>query len=374
MKNDSKNLMKICIAISAVILFCFGMVWLIDQVFNGAIKEWFYNMFYVEPGYSGKGRVGVIFKSWFEIKQFFVNTFIILTIILVLCIGLSIYLYGRYRNKKEISFIMDMMNFLAVSNTDDLTLPKKYSEIEAQLIKIKSVTQKQQQLMQMEMQQKSDLITYLAHDLKTPLASVIGYLSLLAEAPDMPPEQKSKYTGVALDKAYRLEELINEFFEITRFNLQSIVLNKGKIKLLFMLQQLGDEFYPMLTPQRKQVVINAPDDLILVGDADKLARVFNNILKNAIAYSYENSIIDITAARQGDKVIITFTNQGDPIPSQKLETIFQKFYRLDSARSTNTGGAGLGLAIAQEIVTAHDGRIYVESSLVNTRFTVELPL
>jgi two-component system sensor histidine kinase VanS len=116
-----------------------------------------------------------------------------------------------------------------------------------------------------------------------------------------------------------------------------------------------------------------PEVLTLWGDADKLARVFNNILKNAIAYSYENSVIDISAKQQDKNIVITFTNQGNPIPQAKLETIFEKFYRLDSARSTNTGGAGLGLAIAQEIVTAHDGTISVESNTENTTFTVKLP-
>jgi two-component system sensor histidine kinase VanS len=373
LKNDGNSLLKVFFIISSIILFCLGVVWVVDQGFNGVIKEWFYGMFYVEPDYTGKGKVGAIFRNWFEIKQFFIYAFIIFIIILVLCMSIS-YLYACYRSKKDIFFITDVINSFIISSTDDLTLPKKYSKIETELIKIKSVIQKNQQLMQMEMRQKNDLITYLAHDLKTPLASVIGYLSLLDEASDMPKEQKSKYTGIALEKAYRLEELINEFFEITRFNLQAIVLNKGKIKLAFMLQQLADEFYPMLTPQGKQIAIHAPDDLIIVGDADKLARVFNNILKNAIAYSYENSIIDITAVQQKDKVVITFINQGNPIPSQKLEAIFEKFYRLDSARSTNTGGAGLGLAIAQEIVAAHEGTISVESNLQNTAFTVKLPL
>lgn len=141
-----------------------------------------------------------------------------------------------------------------------------------------------------------------------------------------------------------------------------------------MLQQMADEFYPILAPQRKQVSVNVPDGLTLWGDADKLARVFNNILKNAIAYSFEDSVIDITAEQQDKYIIITFTNQGNPIPQAKLETIFEKFYRLDSARSTNTGGAGLGLAIAKEIVNAHDGKIYVESNTENTKFTVKLPL
>ena len=141
-----------------------------------------------------------------------------------------------------------------------------------------------------------------------------------------------------------------------------------------MLQQMADEFYPMLTPQGKQVSFNVPDDLALWGDADKLARVFNNILKNAIAYSYENSVINISAAQQDQNIVITFANQGNPIPPARLETIFEKFYRLDSARSTNTGGAGLGLAIAHEIVVAHDGTISVESNPESTTFTVKLPL
>jgi two-component system sensor histidine kinase VanS len=117
-----------------------------------------------------------------------------------------------------------------------------------------------------------------------------------------------------------------------------------------------------------------PEGLTLWGDADKLARVFNNILKNAIVYSFDNSIIDISAGQQDKNMVITFTNQGNPIPQHRLETIFEKFYRLDTARSTNTGGAGLGLAIAKEIVTAHGGTISVESNQENTVFKVLLPL
>ncbi|MGE5683000.1 MAG: sensor histidine kinase, partial [Bacillota bacterium] len=277
-------------------------------------------------------------------------TLIVILIFLVISLKFSISWFTKYFD--EVSAGMDK---LAEESDDEIILSPELDFMENKLNQIKSNLEKQKKAALDAEQRKNDLVVYLAHDIKTPLTSVIGYLSLLDEASDMPPEQKAKYVGVTLEKAYRLEQLINEFFEITRFNLQTIVLNKEKINLLFMLQQMADEFYPMLNPQGKQVSVNVPEGLTLWGDADKLARVFNNILKNAIAYSYEDSIIDIAAAQQADKVIITFTNQGDPIPSQKLETIFEKFYRLDSARSTNTGGAGLGLAIAQEIVTAHDG-------------------
>ncbi|MHB8076055.1 sensor histidine kinase [Desulfosporosinus fructosivorans] len=373
MKNNETSILKASLNIIGIILFCLSAVWLADHVFNGAFSDWFLSRFIIDARGSSNEKIGVIFRSWYEIKQFFINGISAFLIISALCLSLTAHFYARYISKKDIAFITDSMNSFMNSNNDELTLPKKYSEIETQLIKIKAISQKHQQLVQTEMQRKNDLITYLAHDLKTPLASVIGYLSLLDEAPDMPADQKAKYVGIALKKAYRLEDLINEFFEITRFNLQSIVLYKSKIKLAFMLQQMADEFYPMLTPEGKQAAINVPDDLILVGDADKLARVFNNILKNAIAYSYENSVIDISAAQQGGDVVITFTNQGDPIPPQKLDTIFEIFYRLDSARSTNTGGAGLGLAIAKEISTAHGGTITAESNPEHTIFTVKLP-
>jgi len=295
-------------------------------------------------------------------------TFIVILIFLVILLKFTISWFTKYFD--EVSAGMEK---LAEESDEEITLSPELDFMENKLNQIKNNLEKQKKAALDAEQRKNDLVVYLAHDIKTPLTSVIGYLSLLDEASDMPSEQKAKYVGITLEKAYRLEQLINEFFEITRFNLQTINLNKEKINLLFMLQQMADEFYPMLTPQGKQVLVNVPDGLILCGDTDKLARVFNNILKNAITYSYENSVIHICAEQEDKNIIITFTNQGNPIPQEKLETIFEKFYRLDTARSTNTGGAGLGLAIAQEIVTAHGGTISVESSPENTIFTVKLP-
>jgi len=298
------------------------------------------------------------------------NMYTILFGVIIICLVIfSISWFTKYFD--EISAGMDK---LAEESDAEITLAPELDFMENKLNQLKNNLEKQKKAALEAEQRKNDLVVYLAHDIKTPLTSVIGYLSLLDEAPDMPSEQKAKYVGITLEKAYRLEQLINEFFEITRFNLQRIVLNKEKINLQFMLQQMADEFYPMLAPQAKQVAVNVPDGFTLWGDADKLARVFNNILKNALAYSYENSVINISAGQQDKNVVITFTNQGNPIPQAKLETIFEKFYRLDSSRSTDTGGAGLGLAIAREIVTAHAGTISVASSPENTTFTVKLPL
>lgn len=327
-----------------------------------SIVEFLKNKFYLS-----ESDAVIIYRYIFLYNKELI-TLIVIIILLIILLRFSISWFTKYFD--EIGSGMDK---LVEESNDEITLSPELDFMENKLNQIKNNLEKQKKAALDAEQRKNDLVVYLAHDIKTPLTSVIGYLSLLDEAPDMPPEQKSKYVGITLEKAYRLEELINEFFEITRFNLQTIVLNKEKINLLFMLQQMADEFYPMLAPQGKQISVNVPDGLTLWGDADKLARVFNNILKNAIAYSDENSVIDISAWQQDENIVITFMNQGNPIPQTKIDTIFEKFYRLDSARSTNTGGAGLGLAIAKEIVTAHDGTISVESNPENTTFTVKLP-
>jgi two-component system sensor histidine kinase VanS len=254
-----------------------------------------------------------------------------------------------------------------------IELSAEMNFIEQKLNTLKQTLEKREQDAKLAEQRKNDLVMYLAHDIKTPLTSVIGYVSLLAEAPDMPVEQRAKYVRITLDKAYRLEQLIDEFFEITRYNLHTITLSKRDIDLCYMLEQMADEFYPQLSANGKQALVHASGDLTVYGDPDKLARVFNNILKNAVTYSNDNSVIDIRAGVSGNAVFVVFKNAGG-IPKGKLTSIFERFYRLDTARSSDKGGAGLGLAIAKEIVALHGGRIYADSNGKQTSFTVALPL
>ncbi|MDO4437381.1 MAG: HAMP domain-containing sensor histidine kinase [Coriobacteriaceae bacterium] len=248
-----------------------------------------------------------------------------------------------------------------------------YLEVEGAINRVRDRERQVADALRDEARRKDDLVTYLAHDLKTPLASVVGYLSLLEEAADLPAEQRVRFTGVALDKAHRLDALIEEFFDITRFDFHDIVLTRGYVDLSLLLAQVADEFYPTLSAQSKQVEVEAPPSLTVLIDGDKMARVFNNVMKNAIAYSYEGSTIRIKAEEGDGAVCVRFENQGDPIPAPKLGVIFEKFYRLDAARATNRGGAGLGLAIAKEIVTAHGGTISCASTPEATVFTITLP-
>ena len=261
-----------------------------------------------------------------------------------------------------------------LADEDEIYLPPEMSAIEQKLNLVKRTIKQQKNEMLLEEQRKNDLIMYLAHDIRTPLTSVIGYLNLIDEAPDMPQNQREKYIHITLDKAYRLEKMVNEFFEITRYNLQQITITKEKIDLFYLFVQLTDELSPILHHDNNTITLNLEDNLTICGDPDKLARAFNNILKNAVSYSYPNTEIKISAVESENKITIVFENKGPTIPKEKLSEIFEKFYRLDQARATNTGGSGLGLSIAKEIVKLHGGVITADSENDTTKFTITLPV
>ena len=241
------------------------------------------------------------------------------------------------------------------------------------LNEIKMTIRRQEQEAIESEKKKNDLVVFLAHDLKTPLTSIVAYLSILETKPDMPEEERKKYTHISLEKAIRLGELINEFFEITKFNLQDIVLEPGNLDLSMMLEQIADELYAVLKEKNLRCDVQIDDTLMIYGDADKLARVFDNLLRNAIAYCDKGTAIRIQAKERHQEIEIVVANEGEKIPEEELSAIFEKFYRVDGSRSSKTGGAGLGLAIAKEIVELHHGTIRAESDEWETRFIVTLP-
>ncbi len=350
----------------SLVLISIGAVFLLRELIRGrfgdAVVAFLTRVFHLE--YSD---ALYIYEATFRNN---LNTIIAASIIIALIIVFRFSLRWVTEYFDEISAGCDA---LLDEKTELITLSPEMGFLELKLNESKTILEKRERDARQAEQRKNDLVVYLAHDIRTPLTSVIGYLELLKEAPDLPLEQRAKYVSITLDKACRLEQLINEFFEITRFNLQSIPLNRENIRLSYMLMQMAEEFYPILTPGGKSVHLDVPEDLMLPGDPDKLARVFNNILKNAAAYSYPDTVIEIRARQEDNMVRITFTNQGPQIPPSQLDAIFEKFYRLDSARSSSTGGAGLGLAIAKEIVTAHGGSISARSGEEGTVFTIALP-
>lgn len=254
----------------------------------------------------------------------------------------------------------------------ELTIPRALRSIGSELSAARERLALQQEEQRQAQRRKQDLIAFLAHDLKTPLTSVLGYLELLRDEPGLSEEQRSKYTGIALAKAKRLEELVGEFFDINTMDLT--LTQRTPVQVSFLLEQLADEFYPLFAAKDLSCVPDIEPHLVVEGDGDRLARVFDNVLRNAVSYSTPGSPVGLTAKREGKQVVVTIANQGLEIPEGELSNIFEKFYRLDAARSSRTGGAGLGLAIAREIVELHGGTIRAESTGSRTAFVISLPL
>lgn len=263
---------------------------------------------------------------------------------------------------------------ICTNDTDRVSLPPKISVTEEKINTVKHNLQIQKLNMELAEQQKNDMIMYLAYDLKTPLTSVIGYLNLLRDEEQVSEELRQKYLSVSLDKAERLEDLINEFIEIAKYNSSNITLQYSRISLTRLFEMLLYEFQPMLQEKNLKCNLMIAEDIILSCDADKIQRVFDNLLKNAVIYSFEGTDIEITATAHGKNAEIIFANHGNTIPKKKLERIFEQFYRIDDSRNTRNGGAGLGLAIAKQIIELHEGTISAKSENQTIEFKVTLPI
>ncbi|MBO5321893.1 MAG: HAMP domain-containing histidine kinase [Clostridia bacterium] len=353
MKNSAikRYITQVLIYTVAFVLFLIIM----DNVFNGTVVDYLYNnlpynLFYM----INDNRT---FTSFFV----YVLGLVIISVIYVFKLSKLLKLASASISEEEPK----------IFGTD---CPEELKDFSQKLKDFKFELKENERARALAEQQKNDLIVYLAHDLKTPLTSVIGYLSLLEEAQDLPIEQRAKYTGIALDKAYRLEQLINEFFDITRLNLQTIETQKSRVNLTILLVQILNEFFPMFEEKSLNIVQEIEPEIIIFADADKLARVFDNLFRNAVNYSHNGTDIICSAYKTENQVVIRVKNKGDDIPKEKLERIFDKFYRVDNSRRTATGGSGLGLAIAKQIIELHNGTITASCDDGVTEFEVILPL
>ena len=288
----------------------------------------------------------------------------------LLIAGIHIIKFARILEK-----ITGAVSDLSNQRVTYIKLPSQLEEVESELNQILSQMQQERQNAKDMEQRKNDMIVYMAHDLKTPLTSVIGYLTLLHDENAVSDEIRDKYLGIALRKSERLEELINDFFEVTKYNFSNTVLNMTKVNLSMMLEQLVYEFNPLFQEKGVTCKVEVERDLLISCDVEKMERVFDNLFKNAFYYCYENSIIYVELKKSADEnnVILTIKNSGKTIPKEKLERLFEQFFRLDSSRSSKTGGTGLGLAIAKEIISLHHGTITCESENETIEFIVNLP-
>lgn len=295
-------------------------------------------------------------------------------ILLILVCAIFISAYNFRKIFAGVRQIIEAVDNLYAESDEEIVLPRQFGELGNRMNQIRINARENRQAAREANQRKNDMIMYMAHDLKTPLTSVIGYLSLLCQEPDIPEKSREKYMNIALKKALRLEDLINEFFDITRFNFTHMVLEKSNVNLSVMVRQMISEFTPQFYTKGLTVKEDIEDGIQLFCDVDKMERVFDNLFRNIVNYSYENTEIDLKLRKMRTGAIQLITqNHGKTIPKEMQEHIFEQFFRLDSSRSTGTGGAGLGLAVTKEIVTLHGGTIICESENEWIRFTMTIP-
>ena len=292
----------------------------------------------------------------------------------MLCGWLPITYHFLSKILRKLDEVAQAAEQLATPGEEPISLSEDLVYVEKDLNRAREKALQDDRVAKEAEQRKNDLVVYLAHDLKTPLTSVLGYLTLLHDEPQISEELRQKYLGIALDKAERLEELINEFFEITRFNLSEISLEYSQVNLTRLLEQLTFEFQPMLAEKNLRCTLNIPPNTMVRCDADKMQRVFDNLLRNAVNYSFSGGEITICCTQDDAWLHLIFTNPGPTIPPEKLNRVFEQFYRVDSSRGTGSGGTGLGLAIARELVQHHGGTITAKSDHDVIQFEVTLPL
>lgn len=310
-------------------------------------------------------------ENWW---YYYRSAYLFLTATFIWGIGLVILTYKLLRQ------VVSYVDELKVATTqmfdkqvETIELSPELGDIANKINALRQEAERNEALAQINEQKKNDLIMYLAHDLKTPLSSTIGYLNLLLEEQEMPASMQNKYIRIAMSKAERLDELINEFFEITRYNLSTVTLQYSEINLTMMLEQLVFEVTPMLTEKNLLCQLSMPEDVMLHCDANQIQRVLDNLLRNAILYSFPDSCIEINGTLKENVIEICFRNSGYTIVPEKLSKIFDPFFRMDESRSSS-GGSGPGLAIAKQIVELHCGSMRASSRNNMIEFTAALPL
>ncbi|BDF32033.1 vancomycin resistance histidine kinase VanS [Lachnospiraceae bacterium] len=371
MKNNYRKL-KFSILLQTVLVTAltvlvggFILNYVIDGIYNDSFAKTFVSIM-MDLNIKEQTAIDLYWRLIGNNKTFFMIVGFLLLFALFFYVALS-------KMTKYLDQVGEGIENILSDSTEPIHLITELKPIEIRLNEIKATLKRQELEAEEGEKKKNDLVVFLAHDLKTPLTSIVAYLTMLDSHPEMTEEERAKYIHVSLEKSIRLGELINEFFDITRYNLQDIELEPIEINLSMMLEQLADELYGVLQEKRLACEVQVEENLVVYGDPDKLARVFDNLLRNAIAYCYEHTKIQISAQMKRGDIEIIFTNEGDKIPGTMLQTIFEKFYRVDGSRSSGTGGAGLGLAIAKEIVELHGGLIRAKSDDIKTQFIVTLP-
>ena len=304
----------------------------------------------------------------------FLTLLYILIGILIFSVSFALMQHRQVQYMQKLSIAMHKISNGELTTTVDIEGDNELSQMAMEL---NQMAEQVRSLMEREREAertKNDLITNVAHDLRTPLTSIIGYLELLSSNRPLDEEMRKKYLSIAYQKSCHLQVLIEDLFGFTSLGYGKITAKMAELDIVNLLAQLLDEFYPIFEQNHLEYSYNTNvPSKIIVGDGTLLARLFDNLLNNAVKYGNDGKMINVILNAEETAVTIQVINFGSIIPANELNTIFEKFYRMEQSRSTQTGGTGLGLAIAKNIVDVHNGSITAESSLNGTIFKVVLP-
>lgn len=285
--------------------------------------------------------------------------------------------------RHTMKYVKDIAKAVEQISEGDYTvrIPEKYTDemggLATRINQMAADLSKSREWENLQEERKNEFITSMAHDLRTPLTSIIGYLGLISEQDEEQEVEREtlvKYADIAYRKSKRMEQLIAALFDFARYNFDEIRPAKDQIDLAELIEQMDQEFYPQYADCKLESrVIISGRPVLVPGDGSMLARVFDNILNNAIRYGESGKYIDIELHNRGREAMVRITNYGSSIDEKDLERIFDKFYRTDASRSSKTGGTGLGMAIAKNIVEAHGGSIQAKSGDGKVTFRVILP-
>ena len=305
-------------------------------------------------------------------------SFMLVTAIATICFFIIYFLLFIKRIVKDMTYISDRIIDIADGKSDEKIIIERQDEIGEIAGRINEMTEQINQLITSErdaLQSNKDLIACVAHDLRTPITSVKGYLDLALDTKHYDLEQRQKYVRIAQTKANRLEYLIHDLFNYTKLTSGEITLHRSKIDLVQLVEQMVEEFYPLFQEEELECTTKYNISYLEMNmDGELIARAVQNLLSNAIKYGKDGKHVYVELECLEQEVQIRVTNYGLVIPEESIKHLFDKFYRVERSRNVKTGGAGLGLNIAQEIVHLHGGRIQVTSGASGTCFTIALPL
>lgn len=352
---------------AGIILLCYLAAYEILGWFIEAFPSVFDDLWLIEDVYRQNNRQG-----------FWGLTPFVFFLLILIAMGAIYWRLKRRYKQYELRHIIDELHFIAQGNYTH-RIRGNYSGgfdkvVDSIHVLVDSTVEAMEEERRIE-QSKDELITNVSHDIRTPLTSIIGYLGLIEEGRFHSTEDIQKYVHTAYKKAKQMKVLVDDLFEYTKVRQTTTPLQLVTFDMVQLIEQLSIDFELEAQSHQMEIIVSSNvDRIMMTADTEKLVRVFNNLISNALKYGKGGNTIAIEINRVGEKAVISVKNDGEPLPKEAVDQIFERFYRAETSRSQETAGTGLGLAIAQSIIELHGGTITAQSSKKWTSFDIQLPL